>query len=301
MGGPWQFGWGPQDDGEAVAAIVAALDQGINWIDTAPAYGLGHSEKLVGQALRQTRHKPYIATKCGILWNDRKEKVSCLERPSIRRECHASLERLGVETIDLYQMHWPEPDEAIEGAYEEMAMLLAEGKVRYLGVSNYSVAQLERVARIHPVAALQPPYSMLHREVEDELLAYCAEHDIGVAAYSPMQRGLLTGKFGPERLAALAPDDHRLSHPDFQGPRFGATLEMVEQLKVIAARHDRTCAQLAISWVLRRPEVTAAIVGARRPEQIVETAPAGDWNLSSDEIDEIEQLLTQLQDKLANA
>jgi aryl-alcohol dehydrogenase-like predicted oxidoreductase len=180
-----------------------------------------------------------------------------------------------------------------------MAMLIDEGKVRYLGVSNYSLAQLERVARIHPVAALQPPYSMLHREAEDELLAYCAEHDVGVVAYSPMQRGLLTGKFSPERLAALAPDDHRLNHPDFQEPRFGATLRLVEQLKHIAAQHDRTCAQLAISWVLRRPEVTAAIVGARRPDQIVETAPASDWNLSPGDVDEIEQLLGRFQEKVA--
>ena len=298
IGGPWQFGWGPQDDGEAVDAIIAGLDQGINWIDTAPAYGLGHSEELVGQALRQRSQRPFIATKCGILWNNKKEKVSCLERQSVRRECHASLERLGIETIDLYQMHWPDPDDAIEGAYEEMAMLVEEGKVRYLGVSNYSVAQLERVGRIHPVAALQPPYSMLHREAEGELLAYCAEHNIGVVAYSPMQRGLLTGKFCPERLASLAPDDHRLKHPDFQEPRFGATLELVEQLKQIAGRHDRTCAQLAISWVLRRPEVTAAIVGARRPEQIVETAPAGDWSLSPEDINQIEQLLAQFREEV---
>jgi len=293
MGGPWQFGWGPQDDEEAVAAIVTALDQGINWIDTAPAYGLGHSEELVGQALRQTKHKPYIATKCGLLWNDKKEKVSCLQRDSIRRECHASLERLGIETIDLYQMHWPDPDQEIEGAWEEMAMLVEEGKVRYIGVSNYSVAQLERVGKIAPVASLQPPYSMLHREVEDELLAYCAERGIGVVVYSPMQRGLLTGKFSPERLATLAQDDHRLKHPDFQEPRFSATLAMVEQLKKIAQRHGHTCAQLAISWVLRRAEVTAAIVGARRPDQITETVQAGHWNLSADDIAEIEQLLAE--------
>ena len=293
MGGPWQFGWGPQDDEEAVAAIVTALDQGINWIDTAPAYGLGHSEELVGQALRQTKHKPYIATKCGLLWNDKKEKVSCLQRDSIRRECHASLERLGIETIDLYQMHWPDPDEQIENAWEEMAMLVEEGKVRYIGVSNYSVAQLERIGRIHPVASLQPPYSMLHREVENELLAYCAEHGIGVVVYSPMQRGLLTGTFSPERLATLAPDDHRLKHPDFQEPRFSATLALVEQLKKIAQRQGHTCAQLAIRWVLRRREVTAAIVGARRPDQIIETVQAGDWDLSADDIDEIEQLLAE--------
>jgi aryl-alcohol dehydrogenase-like predicted oxidoreductase len=293
MGGPWQFGWGPQDDEEALAAILAALDRGINWIDTAPAYGLGHSEELVGQALRRTRHKPYIATKCGLLWNEKKEKVPCLKPESIRRECHASLQRLGIETIDLYQMHWPDPDEEIERAWEEMARLVDEGKVRYIGVSNYSVAQLERIRRIHPPASLQPPYSMLHREAEEELLPYCAQHHMGVVVYSPMQRGLLTGRFSHERLAALAPDDHRRRHPDFQEPRFSTTLELVEQLKKIARRHGRTCSQLAISWVLRRREVTAAIVGARRPDQIAETVQASDWNLSEDDIEEIERLLAE--------
>ncbi len=293
MGGPWQFGWGPQDDEEALAAVLAALDRGINWIDTAPAYGLGHSEELVGQALGQTKHKPYIATKCGLLWNDKKEKVPCLDPASIRRECDASLERLGIETIDLYQMHWPDPDEGIEAAWEEMARLVDEGKVRYIGVSNYSVAQLERIRKIRPPVSLQPPYSMLHRQVEDELLGYCAEHGMGVVAYSPMQRGLLTGKFSHERLAALAPDDHRRRHPDFQEPRFSATLDVVEQLKKIAQRHGRTCAQLAVGWVLRREEVTAAIVGARRPDQVAETVQASDWNLGDDEIEEIERLLAE--------
>ncbi|MDI6448485.1 aldo/keto reductase [Anaerobaca lacustris] len=293
MGGPWEFGWGPQDDEEAVAAILAALERGINWIDTAPVYGLGHSEELVGQALKQTRHKPYIATKCGLLWNDRRQKVPCLDPQSIRRECQASLERLGIETIDLHQMHWPDPDEGIEAAWEEMARLVQEGKVRYIGVSNYSVAQLERVGRIHPPASLQPPYSMLHREAEAELLPYCAQHQIGIVAYSPMQRGLLTGRFSRERLAALAPDDHRRRHPDFQEPRFSATLELVERLTQIAQRSGHTCAQLAVSWVLRRKEVTAAIVGARRPDQIDETAQAADWNLSDDDIEEIERLLAE--------
>lgn len=291
MGGPWQFGWGPQDDEEALSAILAALDQGINWIDTAPAYGLGHSEELIGQALKQTKHKPYIATKCGLLWNDKKEKVPYLDPESIRRECHASLERLGIETIDLYQMHWPDPDKDIEAAWEEMARLADEGKARYIGVSNYNVAQLERIRKIHQPVSLQPPYSMLHREAEAELLPYCAEHHMGVLAYSPMQRGLLTGKFSHERLATLAADDHRRSHPDFQEPRFSATLELVERLKHIARRSGHTCSQLAVSWVLRREEVTAAIVGARRPDQIVETVQASDWNLSSDEIEKIESLL----------
>ena len=300
MGGPWQYGWGPQDDREAVAAIKAALEAGINWIDTAPAYGLGHSEELIREALRQRTDKPIIATKCGILWNDKKEKVSCLKRESIRQECHASLKRLGVEVIDLYQMHWPDPDEDVEEAWEEMTRLCDEGKVRYLGVSNFSVGQMKRAQKIHPVTSLQPPYNMLHRQVEDELLGYCARSNIGVVAYSPMERGLLTGKFDQARLAALAPDDHRRRSPDFQEPRFGATIELVEGLRKISERNSRTCAQLAISWVLRRPEVTAAIVGARRPDQIVDTAPAADWKLSKKDINKIEKLLAEREAKLKN-
>ena len=298
MGGPWEFGWGPQDDGEAIAAILAALEAGINWIDTAPAYGLGHAEELVRQALEQVSEKPIIATKCGILWNEKKEKITCLKRQSICDECHASLERLGVETLDLYQMHWPDPDEDMEEAWEEMTRLHEEGKARYIGVSNFTVEQIKRAQKIHPVASLQPPYSMLHREVEDELLGYCAENDIGVVAYSPMQRGLLTGKFSAERLASLAPDDHRKRHRDFQEPQLSATLELVEGLEKIAERNGRTCAQLALSWVLRRPAVTAAIAGARRPDQIIETAPASDWNLSAEDIEEIEQLLAERQAKV---
>ena len=301
MGGPWQFGWGPQDDDEALAAILAALDRGINWIDTAPAYGLGHSEELVGRALRQTQHKPCIATKCGLLWNDRKEKVSCLEPQSIRKECHESLTRLGIEVIDLYQMHWPDPDSGIEKAWEEMTRLKEEGLVRHIGVCNYSVEQLERIGRIHPVASLQPPYSMLHREVEKDSLAYCAKHGLGVVAYSPMQRGLLTGKFNRERLAGLAPDDHRRRSPDFQEPQFSATLALVEQLEKMAQRNGRNCAQLAIAWVLRRKEVTAAIVGSRRPSQVEETVNAGDWRLSKKDIDEIEKLLAGRQRRLAES
>jgi len=298
MGGPWQFGWGPQDDDEAIAAILAALKTGINWIDTAPIYGLGHSEELLGKALKTTSQKPIIATKCSLLWNEKKEKVSCLKPQSIRRECYASLKRLGIETIDLYQMHWPEPEEDIEQAWKEMAKLVKEGKVRYLGVSNFNVKQIKRLQKIYPVASLQPPYSMLHREVEDELLAYCAQNNIGVVAYSPMQRGLLTGKFSRERLAGLPLDDHRRRNPDFHQPQFSATLELVEQLRPIAERNGKTLAQLAVSWVLRRPEVTAAIVGARRPEQILETAPASDWSLSKEDIEQIEQLLAERQAKL---
>jgi aryl-alcohol dehydrogenase-like predicted oxidoreductase len=298
MGGPWEFGWGPQDDDEAIGAIIAALDSGINWIDTAPAYGLGQSEELIAQALKQTNHKPIIATKCGILWNDKKQKITCLKKESIRNECHNSLRRLNVNIIDLYQMHWPDPEEDFEEAWEEMLKLVDEGKVRYAGVCNFNVKQLERIRKIGPAVSLQPPYNMLRRDVEVELLDYCARQQMGVVAYSPMQRGLLTGKFSPQRLANLAPDDHRKRSPDFQEPRFSAALELVEHLKKIAARNGRTCAQLAVSWVLRRSEVTAAIVGARRPRQIIETAPASDWILNRKDVEEIEKLLDEYQAKI---
>jgi aryl-alcohol dehydrogenase-like predicted oxidoreductase len=299
IGGPWEFGWGPQDDSEAVGAILAAMDAGINWIDTAPAYGLGHSEELIAQALKQSKYKPIIATKCGILWNEKKQKVTCLKKESIRRECLNSLKRLNVEVIDLYQMHWPDPDEDVEEGWEEMLKLQNEGKVRYVGVSNFNVNQLERVRKMGTVSSLQPPYSMLKRDVENQLLEYCEKNSIGVVAYSPMQRGLLTGKFSKDYLKTLAPDDHRLRSEDFQEPRFSAAIEVVEQLKKIAKRSNRTCAQLAISWILRRPEVTAAIVGARKPQQIIETAPASDWNLGEVDIKKIEKLLKEFQNKIS--
>jgi len=300
MGGPWLYGWGSQDDDEAIGAILTALDKGINWMDTAPIYGLGHSEELVGKALKQTKQKPLVATKCGLLWSEQNQRIPCLEAESIRRECHTSLKKLGVDVIDLYQMHWPQPDEDIEEGWEEMAKLAEEGKVRYIGVSNYDVGQIKRIRKIAPVASLQPPYSMLHREVEDELLSYCAENNIGVVAYSPMQRGLLTGKFSQERLEALALDDHRRKSPDFLEPEFTATLQFADELRPIAERNGRTLAQLAVSWVLRRPEVTAAIVGARRPEQITETYSASDWDLSREDIDKIEQLLIKRHERVAD-
>ncbi len=298
MGGPWQFGWGPQNNDEAIAAVLTALEKGINWIDTAPIYGLGHSEELAGKALKQTSKKPLIATKCGLLWNDKREKVNCLKGKSVREECHASLKRLGVELIDLYQIHRPEPQEDFEQGFEEMAKLAQEGKVRYIGVSNFNVEQIKRVQKIHTLASLQPPYSMLRREVEDELLTYCAKNNIGVVVYSPMQRGLLTGKFSQERLAALPLDDHRRRSSDFHDPQFTATLQLVDQLRPIAERNGKTLAQLAISWALRRSEITAAIVGARRPEQIVETSAASDFQLNAEDIQEIERLLAERQKKV---
>ena len=299
IGGSWQYGWGPQDEGEAIAAILKAIDLGINWIDTAAIYGCGRSEELLGIALKKTKIRPVIATKCSLLWNDKKEKVNCLKADSIRKECEDSLKRIGVEVIDLYQMHWPDPQKDIEEGWGEMARLQKQGKVRYIGVCNYNTAQLDRIRKISAIASLQPPYNMNNRGIEKDLLGYCAKNNIGVVTYSPMQRGLLTGKFSKKYLATLAPDDHRLKSGDYQEPEFSATLALVDKLRPIAEKNKRTLAQLAIAWVLRRPEVTAAIVGARKPSQIAETAPAADWKLSKNDIAEIEKLLAERENKLA--
>jgi aryl-alcohol dehydrogenase-like predicted oxidoreductase len=301
MGGPWQYGWGPQDENEAIAAILKAIDLGINWVDTAAIYGCGHSEELLGIALKKTKIRPIIATKCSLLWNEKKEKIGCLKAESIRKECEDSLKRLGIEIIDLYQMHWPDPEIDLEEGWGEMAGLQRQGKVRYIGVCNYNTAQLDRIRKIAPVVSLQPPYNMNNRGVEKDLLGYCAKNNIGVVTYSPMQRGLLTGKFSKKYLATLAPDDHRLKSGDYQEPEFSATLALVDKLRPIAEKNKRTLAQLAIAWVLRRPEVTAAIVGARKPSQIAETAPAGDWILTKNDIAEIEKLLAERENKLKAA
>lgn len=298
IGGSWQFGWGRQDDGDSIASIIEAMDSGINWIDTAPAYGCGHSEEVIGRALREISFKPIIATKCGLRWNEKREKVNCLDAESIIAECHESLRRLGVEVVDLYQMHWPVPDGQVEEAWGAMASLVQKGDVRYIGASNYTLDQLERVGRIHPVTSLQPPYSMLNRGVEDELLGYCGEKNMGVVCYSPMQKGLLSGKCSQEYVAQLAEDDHRHIDPNFNGERLKINLELVENLRPIAQRNGFTVAQLAIAWVLRRGEVTAAIVGARRKGQIAETVGAGNVRISDDEIAIIDELLNEHAEKV---
>ena len=301
-GGDWAFAWGPQDDAESVATIRRALDLGINWIDTAAVYGLGRSEKVVGKAIEGRRDDVFVATKCGLVWEERHETPTRrLKADSVRQECEDSLRRLGVDVIDLYQIHWPNPDEDIEEAWTAIAGLVEEGKVRYAGVSNFSVEQLERVRKIHPVASLQPPYSMLRRDVEEELLPYCAEHDIGVIVYSPMQAGLLTGKFSHDYVEGLPEDDWRRDSRAFNEPRLSVNLDFVEKLRPIAERHGRTLPQLAIAWVLRRPEVTAAIVGARRPSQIEETAPAADWVLPDEDVAEIDRLLAEREEALEAA
>lgn len=294
IGGEWAYGWGPQDDGDSIGAIQRAIDLGINWIDTAAVYGLGHAEEVLGKAIQGRREKLIIATKCGRVGDKAAGTIAGrLKSESIRREVEDSLRRLKIDVIDLYQMHWPQPDEDIEEGWSTIAELIQEGKVRYGGVSNFNVAQLKRIQPIHPVASLQPPYSMLRREVEAELLPYCAANDIGVIVYSPMQAGLLTGRFTRERAAGLPEGDWRRRNENFQEPKLSANLALVDGLRPIAAQNGMTLSQLAIAWVLRRPEVTAAIVGARRPEQIEETVHGGDVTLSEGDIAAIERLLSE--------
>ncbi len=292
-GSGWQFSWGAQDDEESIKTIHRALDDGINWIDTAPAYGLGHSETVVGKALKGMSKKPFVATKCARVWDENKNLSYNLKREGIRREVEASLRRLQTDVIDLYQIHWNKPDEDIEEGWSTVAELIKEGKVRYGGVSNFTLGQLKRIIPIHPLASLQPPYSMLVREIENELLPFCAANKIGVICYSPMVKGLLTGKFSRERILKLDPEDHRARDPQFQEPEISINLKLVEGLESIAAQHGRTVAQLAIAWVLRRQEVTAAIVGGRHPEQVDEIALAEDWHLSEKDIDAVEELLAE--------
>lgn len=297
-GGGYEWGWGPQDDEESIATIRHALELGINWIDTAPVYGLGRSEEVVGKALKGLRDQPIIATKCSLVWDEDGEISNCLKKESIRSEVEASLRRLKIDAIDLYQIHWPTTEEEIEEAWGTIGDLIKEGKVRYAGVSNFNVNQLKCIQPIHPVASLQPPYSMVERGIEEELLDYCAANDIGVIVYSPMQKALFTGKVTREWVQNLPHDDHRREDPHFQEPKLSANLELVEGLRSMAQKSGRTVAQLAIAWVLRRPEVTAAIVGARRPSQIEETVLAGEWVLSKEDIAAIQILLDKRQKAL---
>jgi len=294
MGGSgWRFTWGPQDDNLSIAAIRAALEKGINWIDTAAVYGLGHSEEVVARALEGVSHRPYIFTKCSRNWNERREIVNILKRDAIRRECEDSLRRLKVDVIDLYQVHWPEPDEDIEEGWETMAELQREGKVRYIGVSNFSTEQMERARKIAPITSLQPPYSIVQPEAEESILPYTLEHNIGVIVYAPMKSGLLTGAMTRERLASLPPDDWRRRSPFFQEPMLTRNLALVELLRAIGDRHGRTPGEVAIAWTLRHPAVTAAIVGLRNPGQVEGIIGAADFRLSPDEIQEIETFMTE--------
>jgi aryl-alcohol dehydrogenase-like predicted oxidoreductase len=293
-GANWAYGWGTQSDRDAIEAIENAVELGINWIDTAAVYGLGHAEELVGKALRGLNEKPLVFTKCGLVWDDARAISNNLKADSIRRECEASLQRLGTDHIDLYQIHWPNPETEIENAWQEMARLQEEGLVRHIGVSNFNVRQMERAAAIAPIESLQPPYSMLRRAIETEILPYCEQHDIGVIVYSPMLSGMLTGAMTRERALSLPADDWRRNNKEFQEPRLSANLELVELLRRIGKRHDASPGEVAIAWTLRHPAVTAAIVGGRTAAQVEGTAGAASLTLSEREIAEIETFLASM-------
>lgn len=289
-GGDWKFGWGPQDDDASVAAIRRALELGINWIDTAAVYGFGHSEEVVARALAGVSERPYVFTKCGLVRDgDDGGTREELSAASIRRECEASLRRLRVETIDLYQIHWPTDRRAdIDEGWSALEELRTAGKARAIGVSNFDVAELERAGTLAPVASLQPPYSLVKRDVETDILPYCLEHGIGVIVYAPMQSGLLTGAMTRERAAALPASDWRTRSPDFSEPKLSHHLALVERLRRVGERHGRSPGEVAIAWTLRQPAVTGAIVGARSAAQVEGTIGAASFRLTSDEVREIE-------------
>ena len=287
-GGGWQFSWGDQDDKDSVSAIRAALDAGINWIDTAAVYGLGHSEEVVGEALRDVSKKPYIFTKCERRWDNDRKIFPSLKADSIRKECEDSLRRLKADKIDLYQVHWPEPDADIEEGWTEMARLKEEGKVRWIGVSNFSAEQMKRAQKIAPITSLQPPYSLLVRKAEPETLPFAHQNNIGVIVYSPMRAGLLSGKMTKQRVEGLSKDDWRSRDKDFQEPQLSKNLELVEVLRKIGDAHGRTPGEVAIAWTLHNPAVTAAIVGLRRADQVKGTIGALDFRLTPQEASEIE-------------
>jgi aryl-alcohol dehydrogenase-like predicted oxidoreductase len=290
-GSGWEFAWGPQDDADSIAAIHRALELGVNWIDTAAIYGLGHSEEIVARALKEWRGpRPYVFTKCILRWNDKGKIWKEFSAESIRRECEDSLRRLEVDTIDLYQMHWP-PDEGksgLEEGWQTLARLKAEGKVRWIGVSNFNAAQIQRAQKIAPVTSLQPPYSIIRRQIEAETLPYCEKQGIGVISYAPMASGLLTGAMTRERAAALPADDFRSRHPEFREPRLSKNLELVGRLRQIGTRNNSTPGEVAIAWTLRLPAITGAIVGARNRKQSEGVMRAGELMLTREEIAEIE-------------
>jgi aryl-alcohol dehydrogenase-like predicted oxidoreductase len=287
-GGGWEFGWGPQDDEESIEAIHHAIEQGINWIDTAAAYGFGRSEQIVGRALEGVAARPYVFTKCSLLEGPGRMVVHSLKRDSVLREAEASLERLGVDAIDLYQIHWPIPVQDIEEGWRALADLRDEGLVRHIGVSNFDVDQLRRIQQIAPVETLQPQYSLIERQAEAELLPFAEREGIGAIVYSPMGSGLLTGRMTRERIENLADDDWRKHDERFNEPQLSSSLALVDRLEAVADRHDTTPGAVAVAWTLRHPAVDGAIVGFRRPDQVAPILPAANLELTDHDIAEIE-------------
>lgn len=298
IGGEWMFGWGPQDDQDSIATIQRAVERGINWIDTAAAYGLGHSEAVVARALRDIprRERPYLFTKCTLVWDEHNTVTHSLRPESLRREADASLRRLETDCIDLYQMHWPvwrmSPPDYDPGSLEEgwstLVALQREGKVRHIGICNADNDQLARLEKIAPVTSNQPPYSIVRREIEERTLPFCEQHGIGVLVYSPMQSGLLTGTMTRERITALPETDWRRKGNYFQEPLLTQALATVERLKNVGKRYGRSPGAIAIAWTLRHPAVSGAIVGARRPDQVDGIIHAADVRLTAADVREIE-------------
>ncbi len=294
-GGGWEYGWGAQDDKDSVASIHEALDGGINWIDTAAVYGLGHSEEVVAKALDEySGERPYVFTKCSLIWDDKREIGHSLTAESLRREIEASLHRLRADTIDLYQIHWPNPEAEIEEGWAELAKQQQAGKLRYIGVSNFNVDQMKLAGAIAPITSLQPPYHLLQRGIEKDILPFCAASNIGVIVYSPMASGLLTGTMTRERVQSMPNDDWRKNSAMFQEPQISRNLELVELLKRIGAGHgDYTAGEVATAWTLHNPAVTAAIVGLRKPGQAAGVLGAGDLQLTDDNVHELESFVGQ--------
>jgi aryl-alcohol dehydrogenase-like predicted oxidoreductase len=292
-GAGWVGSMGPQNEGDSVPAIQAALDHGINWIDTAALYGLGHSEEIVAEAIAGRNPKPYIFTKCERVFDSTGRVGASLKANSIRQECEASLRRLNTDVIDLYQIHWPDPDSDIEEGWTTLAKLKEEGKVRYIGVSNFNVDQMKRAQAIAPITSLQPPYSLVTREIEKQILPYAKSNNIGVIAYSPMGAGLLTGSMTKERVANLTDEDWRKRLPNFREPLLSRNLRLVESLRKIGIRRGKTPGQVAIAWVLANPAVTGAIIGFRSPKQVEGILGSGDFQLSQAELIEIEEALNR--------
>ena len=291
-GGNWEFAWGPQDDNESIGAIHRALDLGVNWIDTAAIYGLGHSEEIVGRALKSTSNKPFVFTKCSMRWHQDRSIYRSLKTESIAEELEGSLRRLGVETIDLYQIHWPNPETEIEEGWEALARFQKEGKIRWIGVSNFSVEQMKRALKIAPITSLQPPYSMLRRAIEEEILPFTRFNNIGVINYSPMVSGLLTGKMTAERVAAFPQDDWRRRAVEFNEPRLSRNLQLVELLREVGTGHNVSPGVVAVAWTLHHPAVTAAIVGGRSAQQVEGLAPALEFRITDEDYARINDFLT---------
>jgi aryl-alcohol dehydrogenase-like predicted oxidoreductase len=287
-GGDWEFGWGPQQDDESVAAIDRALELGVNWIDTAAAYGFGHSERVVARALAGRAERPYVFTKASLLDDGTGRVVHSLKRDSILAEAEASLERLGVDAIDLYQIHWPDPDQDIEEGWSALAELKEQGLVRHIGVSNFDVAQLRRISSIAPVETLQPPFSLVDRSVEGEILPYAEQAGIGVIVYSPMGSGLLTGAMTAGRIAAMPANDWRASDPDFTEPQLSRHLATAERLAAVGKRYGVSAGAVAVAWTLRNPAVDGAITGFRRADQVAPIVAAAGLDLTDDDVAEIE-------------